>query len=115
MKKLVVSFLLVATVALAACGSNAGSTTSNTKTSGGEVQSSLTVKDSNGEKIEVKQKPQKVVVFDNGSLDTLDALGVGDKVVGAATKNLPDYLAKYKEVDSAGGLKEPDLEKINQM
>lgn len=76
MKKLVVSFLLVATVALAACGSNAGSTTSNTKTSGGEVQSSLTVKDSNGEKIEVKQKPQKVVVFDNGSLDTLDALGV---------------------------------------
>lgn len=77
MKKLVVSFLLVATVALAACGSNAGSTTSNTKTSGGEVQSSLTVKDSNGEKIEVKQKPQKVVVFDNGSLDTLDALGVG--------------------------------------
>lgn len=27
MKKLVVSFLLVATVALAACGSNAGSTT----------------------------------------------------------------------------------------
>lgn len=42
-------------------------------------------------------------------------MGVGDNVVGAATTNLPDYLAKYKDVDSAGGLKEPDLEKINQM
>lgn len=115
MKKLVVSFLLVATVALTACGSNAGSTTTNTKTSGGETPSSLIVKDSNGKEIEVKQNPQKVVVFDNGSLDTLDALGMGDKVVGAATKNLPDYLEKYKEVESAGGLKEPDLEKINQM
>ena len=57
------------------------------------------------------QNPQKVVVFDNGSLDTMDALGVGDRVVGAPTKNIPAYLKKYQKVESAGGIKEPDLEK----
>lgn len=115
MKKLIISFLLVATLGLAACGNNNGGSAAETKTSKDTTQHSLTVNDSNGEKVKLQKNPQKVVVFDNGSLDTLDALGVGDKVVGAATKNLPDYLAKYKEVDSAGGLKEPDLEKINQM
>lgn len=48
-------------------------------------------------------------------MDTLDALGVGDTIVGAATDNLPTYLKDYKKVDSAGGIKEPDIEKINQM
>ena len=61
------------------------------------------------------KNPEKVVVFDNGSLDTMDALGVGDKVVGAATSSLPEYLSSYKKVESAGGIKEPDLEKINQL
>ncbi len=115
MKKLVLSVLLIATVGLTACGNTAASRTSDTKTSSTKEETTLTVKDSNGDSIEVQKDPQKVVVFDNGSLDTLDALGVGDKVVGAATKNLPAYLKKYKEVDSAGGIKEPDLEKINQM
>lgn len=114
MKKLIVSFLLVATLGLAACGNNQGDHAADTKTSKEET-ASLTVNDSNGKKVELQKNPQKVVVFDNGSLDTLDALGVGDRVIGAATANLPDYLDKYNKVDSAGGLKEPDLEKINQM
>lgn len=41
----------------------------------------------------------------------MDALGVGDRVVGAPTKNIPAYLKKYQKVESAGGIKEPDLEK----
>jgi iron complex transport system substrate-binding protein len=114
MKKLIVSFLLVATLGLAACGNNQGNHEADTKTSKEETVS-LTVNDSNGKKVELQKNPQKVVVFDNGSLDTLDALGVGDRVIGAATTNLPVYLDKYNKVDSAGGLKEPDLEKINQM
>ena len=36
-------------------------------------------------------------------------------MIGAPTKSLPEYLADYKEVESAGGIKEPDLEKINQL
>lgn len=55
------------------------------------------------------------MVFDNSALDTMNVLGVGDKVVGAATNNLPDFLKAYQKVESAGGIKEPDLEKINAL
>ena len=58
--------------------------------------------------------PEKVVVFDNGALDILAAIGETDAVIGAATQNLPDYLeATFGKVESSGGIKEPDLEKIN--
>lgn len=115
MKKIVLGFLVMASLGLAACGNNEAQTSETTASSTVATDTMLTVKDSNGESVEVQQNPEKVVVFDNGSLDTLDALGVGDKVVGAATKNLPAYLEKYQEVESAGGIKEPDLEKINEM
>lgn len=74
----------------------------------------IEVEDSNG-KVSVPLNPEKVVVFDNSMLDTMDALGVGEKVVAAPTASLPDYLSDYRHVESAGGIKEPDLEKINQM
>ena len=115
MKKIVLGFLVMASLGLTACGNNEAQTSETTASSTVATDTMLTVKDSNGESVEVQQNPEKVVVFDNGSLDTLDALGVGDKVVGAATKNLPAYLEKYQEVESAGGIKEPDLEKINEM
>lgn len=115
MKKIVLGFLVIASLGLAACGNNEAQTSETTASSTVTTDTMLTVKDSNGESVEVQQNPEKVVVFDNGSLDTLDALGVGDKVIGAATKNLPAYLEKYQEVESAGGIKEPDLEKINEM
>lgn len=115
MKKTVLGFLVIASLGLAACGNNEAQTSETKASSTVTTATMLTVKDSNGESVEVQQNPEKVVVFDNGSLDTLDALGVGDKVIGAATKNLPAYLEKYQEVESAGGIKEPDLEKINEM
>lgn len=115
MKRLVLSILLMATFGLAACGNTGNSSTVSTQTSNTTEQTTVSIKDSNGDRVEVQKNPQKVVVFDNGSLDTLDALGVGDRMIGAATKNLPSYLDKYKDVESAGGIKEPDLEKINQL
>lgn len=115
MKRLVLSILLMVTFGLAACGNTGNSSTVSTQTSNTTEQTTVSIKDSNGDRVEVQKNPQKVVVFDNGSLDTLDALGVGDRVIGAATKNLPSYLDKYKDVESAGGIKEPDLEKINQL
>ncbi|MBM7687393.1 iron ABC transporter substrate-binding protein [Enterococcus ureilyticus] len=105
---------MVALLTLGACGNNDKKTDeSGSKESSAEA-TTITVNDSNGS-IEVPKNPKKVVVFDNGSLDTMDALGVGDTVVGAPTKNLPDYLSDYKKVESAGGIKEPDLEKINEL
>lgn len=119
MKKYLVGLSMVLLgVGLVGCGStnNEASSDSTGKavTSSTTKAETLEVNDSNG-KVTVPKNPKKVVVFDNGSLDTLDALGVGDTVVGAATDNLPAYLEDYKKVESAGGIKEPDLEKINQM
>ncbi|MDT2754090.1 siderophore ABC transporter substrate-binding protein [Enterococcus pseudoavium] len=119
MKKYIVSLAIVLLgVGLTGCGAtnNEGTndSTSKTSTSSPAKKETIEVTDSNG-KLSVPKKPKKVVVFDNGSLDTLDALGVGDTIVGAATDNLPTYLKEYKKVESAGGIKEPDLEKINQM
>lgn len=114
MMLLMTGLLLVAT----ACGEATGSG-KNTATTAASSQTQLpptvTVTDGEGNKVEVATNPEKVVVFDNSALDTMDQLGVGDRVVGAATDNLPSFLAAYKKVESAGGIKEPDLEKINAM
>lgn len=102
MKKYIVGLSLVLLGAgLAGCGSTNGESTSASTdkaatSSTVKEAKTMEVQDSNG-KVTVPKNPEKVVVFDNGSLDTLDALGVGDKVVGAATDNLPEYLADYKK------------------
>lgn len=118
MKKKLLAFAAFSTaalLALGACGNSgdkAGSADSSTASS--EAATTITVEDSE-ESVEVPKNPKKVVVFDNGSLDTLDALGVGETVIGAPTSNLPEYLSDYADVESAGGIKEPDLEKINEL
>ncbi|WP_058301003.1 siderophore ABC transporter substrate-binding protein [Gorillibacterium timonense] len=74
----------------------------------------LTITHKLGE-IKLKKNPAKVVVFDFGTLDTLDKLGV--EVTGLPKSNLPSYLDKYKDdkYESVGGLMEPDFEKINAL
>lgn len=66
-------------------------------------------------KTEVSKNPEKVVVFDFGSLDTLDKLGID--VVGVPQANLPSYLDKYSgdDYENIGSLKEPDFEKIAEI
>lgn len=61
---------------------------------------------------EVQKNPEKVIVFDFGSLDTLDKLGI--EITGVPQNNLPAYLEKYgsDDYENVGGLKEPDLETI---
>lgn len=86
--------------------------TTNQQTSTGTQTIEVT---SGSEKATIPLNPQKVVVFDNSALDTLDALGVGNRVVGVPVKTLPEYLQKFKNIESAGGIKEPNLEKINQI
>ncbi|MDT2721069.1 siderophore ABC transporter substrate-binding protein [Enterococcus gallinarum] len=114
MKKIVFSLaVLVMITGLAGCGSQEKGESTSASTAAAAL-AEIEVTDSNG-KVTVPFSPKKVVVFDNSALDTMDALGVGDRVVGAATSNMPDYLKSYAAVDSAGGIKEPDLEKINQI
>jgi iron complex transport system substrate-binding protein len=121
MKKtiLTITALLAFATLLVACGSKKENTKTATSDSSKAVKKAerpktITVKDAKG-KVTVPTDPSKVVVFDNGSLDTIKALGASDSVIGVAADNLPDYLKSFKGVENAGGIKEPDLEKINQL
>ena len=64
--------------------------------------------------VSVPVNPERVVVMDYGSLDTMDALGVTPRLA-VPKSNLPAYLAKYKgeEYTDVGGLKEFSLETVN--
>ncbi|MDQ0219703.1 siderophore ABC transporter substrate-binding protein [Peribacillus cavernae] len=106
-------FLLISILAVvvAACGSN-DSAESKSGSEGKKESEEITIKHQLGE-TKVKKNPEKVVVFDFGTLDTLDKLGV--KVTGVPGQNLPKYLDKYKSVENVGGLTEPDFEKINEL
>lgn len=117
-KKLIglVSILAVATLFLGACGNQTANKKEETKTSSvAKEDKTIKVTDGEGKEIEVPKNPEKVVVFDMGSLDTINQLGAGDNVVGAPLKTLPKYLSSFDSVESVGGIKEPDLEKINAM
>ena len=57
--------------------------------------------------------PQRIAILDMASLDILDALGVGDRVVGTADTSL-DYLQDYINdgIANLGTIKEADLEAV---
>lgn len=82
-----------------------------------EVPASITLSSLDGTgaavELEVPYDPQRIAILDMASLDILDALGVGDRVVGTATTNL-DYLQHYITGDIAnlGTIKEADLEAV---
>src|SRR5699024_8869676 len=64
---------------------------------------------------EVEKNPEKVVVFDFGTLDSLDKLDVD--VAGVPHNNMPSYLEKYEDdqYENVGSLREPDFEKIAEI
>ncbi|WP_282067316.1 siderophore ABC transporter substrate-binding protein [Bacillus pumilus] len=100
--------VLTAIVVLAACG-NQGKTE-------GTKEETVTVKDMlNKDGVKIKKNPKKVVVFDMGSLDTLDKLGVD--VTALPKQVVPKYLSKYEgdKYENVGGLKEPNFEKIAEI
>lgn len=61
----------------------------------------------NHQTVAIPFKPQRVVVFEPASIDTLDAIGV--RAVGIADLSLPAHLSYYKDVTKAGTLFEPDM------
>ena len=112
-------------ISITACGN-----TSNNKEHGSEVAtnhseeekpSSVTIQSLNANKelaeLEVPYNPQKIAVLDMAALDILDALGLGNRIVGSAKVTI-DYLMDYNPDDSngkitnLGTLKTADLEKV---
>jgi iron complex transport system substrate-binding protein len=66
------------------------------------------------EDVTFESMPKKIVVFDYGFLDTLDALGVEGIVGLPKDTNLPEHLSDYADdkYTNVGSLKEPLLEEI---
>lgn len=117
MKK-ILSFILasVLSLSLAACAapndaSNSGSSTSQ------ETPSTVTITSLDGSaqpvELEVPYDPQRIAILDMAALDILDALGVGDRVVGTADTSI-DYLQGYinEDIKNLGTIKEADLEAV---
>lgn len=75
----------------------------------------VTVEHAQGETT-IEKQPEKIVCLDTASLDTLDAIGAGDKVVGVPVGSLPAWLKdKYSDRGDTGDMKEPDVEAIAKM
>ena len=132
MKKLLALILALAMLAaLAACSNTDGSGSTapsvgpsqQVSASGGEggaqsdtpTEVTITSLNGSGEAVEltVPYDPQRVAILDMASLDILDALGVGSRVVGTASTSL-EYLQDYISDDIAnlGTIKEADLEAV---
>ena len=93
------------------------SETQSSETQSSEAPASVTITSLNANKeaaeLEVPYDPQRIAILDMASLDILDALGVGDRVVGTASTSL-EYLQDYINDDIAnlGTIKEADLEAV---
>ena len=98
-------------------GGQTDSETQSSETQSSEAPASVTITSLNANKeaaeLEVPYDPQRIAILDMASLDILDALGVGDRVVGTASTSL-EYLQDYINDDIAnlGTIKEADLEAV---
>jgi iron complex transport system substrate-binding protein len=103
--------LLVAALALTACGGAGGGSEGGGE--GGASAQTRTVEHAMGE-TEVEGTPKRVVVLDTGELDSAMSLGVTP--VGAVEAveglGLPSYLEGTGEIENVGTIEEPNLEKI---
>ena len=142
MKKILSLILAMAMVfCLAACGSTAGNegnnvennNTANTENNAsnhdeqepsGTVETkpeTITIQALNANKemadIEVPYDPDRIAILDMPALDIVDALGLGDRIVGSAKVTI-EYLTDYNPDDSNGAIlnlgtvKTADLEKV---
>ena len=122
MKKIFALIMTFAMVfSMAACGSTA--TNANAVATGSEESKAetITIQALNANKemvdIEVPYDPQRIAILDMPALDIVDALGVGDRIVGSAKVTI-EYLTDYNPDDSNGTImnlgtvKTADLEKV---
>ena len=66
--------------------------------------------------VEVPYNPQRIAILDLATLDIMDNLGLGSRIVGSATTSI-DYLLKYspdknKKIKNIGNIKTADMEAV---
>ena len=111
-------------LSLAACESGTASAPSTQPSAAVSQQAettqtpeTVTISALNGSKetveLEVPYNPQRIAILDMAALDILDALGVGDRVVGTADTSL-EYLQSYigGDIANLGTIKEAELEAV---
>ena len=131
MKKVLSLTLVLAMVfCMAACGNtatnnNGAGNESNISTENNLTEENkpetITIQALNANKemtdIEVPYNPERIAVLDMPALDIVDALGMGDRIVGSAKVTI-EYLTDYNPDDSNGAImnlgtvKTADLEKV---
>lgn len=121
-------FTFMMTLAVAFCIGACGSTKaddsvvnneSNVSTEDKSETITIQARNANNEMVdmEVPYNPQRIAILDMAALDIVDALGVGDRVVGSAKVTI-EYLTDYNPDDSNGAImnlgtvKTADLEKV---
>ena len=116
MKKLMTMMMAFAIVlSMAACGK--AETTVENKSE----PEMITIQAFNANKeitdIEVPYDPQRIAILDMPARDIIDALGLGDRIVGSAKVSI-EYLKDYNpdadgsEIVNLGTVKTADLEKV---
>ena len=120
MKKM---FTLMAALAMVFCMTACGNTASNLESAAGTETKpeTITIQALNANKemvdVEVPYDPQRIAILDMPALDIVDALGLGDRIVGSAAVSI-EYLTDYNPDDSNGTImnlgtvKTADLEKV---
>lgn len=129
MKKwMIMMFAALMALGLTACGRQnaqeeavqeaADETPAEDETEPDQTEETLFIESLNGNQeeteLEVPYNPERIAILDMASLDILDALGVGDRVVGTASTSL-DYLQDYvndENIANLGTIKEADLEAV---
>ena len=125
MKKMFALMAVLAMVfCMAACGNTAASDAADSSEPSvvTEVKpETITIQALNANKemaeIEVPYNPKRIAILDMPALDIVDALGLGDRVVGSAAVSIA-YLTDYNPDDSGGTImnlgtvKTADLEKV---
>lgn len=125
MKKITALMMTIAMMfCMAACGGaatndNAGHHESNVNTEARPEMITIQARNANNEivDVEVPYDPQRIAILDMPALDIVDALGIGDRVVGSAKVTI-EYLTDYNPDDTNGAImnlgtvKTADLEKV---
>ena len=125
MKKILTLMMALAMVfCMAACGntaSNDNASHSEPVTGTETKPETIAIQALNANKemvnVEVPYDPQRIAILDMPALDIVDALGVGERIVGSAAVSI-EYLTDYNPDDSNGTImnlgtvKTADLEKV---
>lgn len=110
---------LVMAFAVACCMAACGNPASNDEPAAGTETITIQALNANKETVdvEVPYDPKRIAILDMPALDIVDALGLGDRVVGSAAVSI-EYLTDYNPdgskgtITNLGTVKTADLEKV---